>query len=188
MDAAKRALHPDTSPLPQPETVQSSLELVPPAPLNPDRPAEQLPLLRMLEVVRDRVESLHAVQHYIAEGLKDIRANLPVQRRPLSKRTQELHILAVSTRRNGRSPCRQETPVCTDTGRLNGSEYDHYFGRSQNRVTQTWLVSQECNQRLLNSDFKTAARSSFESYQLALRPLLSRQTMMPLVEVAAKGK
>ena len=44
--------------------------------------------------------------------------------------------------------------------------------RNQNRVTQTWLVCAECNQRLLDTEFKSEARSAFESYQAALRPFL----------------
>jgi len=143
---------------------------------------EQLPLLRMLEIVRDRVESIHASQRTVVEELRTIKIALPMQRKPLSKRAQALHILATSTRRNCLCPCCQEVPVCTDLGRLEGAEYDHFFNRNQNRVTQTWLVCGECNRRLIDSEFKAGARSAFESYQAALRPLLSRQIQMPLCE------
>ncbi len=143
---------------------------------------EQLPLLRMLEVVRDRVESIHAGQRAVAAELKDIKANLPQQRRPLSSRAQDLHIRATWARRNGLCPCCQSEPVCTDTGRLQGAEFDHWYSRNQNRSTQTWLVCGECNRRLLDTDFKAAARSAFEAYQQALRPFMGgRQIPLGLV-------
>jgi hypothetical protein len=48
---------------------------------------EQLPLLRMLEIVRDRVESIHAGQRSMTAEIREIKANLPQQRKPLSPRT-----------------------------------------------------------------------------------------------------
>src|SRR6266852_4247013 len=170
------------------EPTQPSLELVPPAPLSTaPREPEQLPLIRILEVVRDRVESIHAGQRTMVEELRDIKANLPKQRKPLSKRSQAIHIRVTAARRNGLCPCCQETAVCTDVERLPGAEYDHWYSRNQNRVTQTWLVCSDCNARLLDTDFKAGARSAFEAYQAAVRPLLSRQ--IPLVLTAAtKGE
>ncbi len=56
--------------------------------------------------------------------------------------------------------------------RLPGAEFDHWYSRNQNRATQTWLVCAECNQRLLDTEFKSIARSAFESYQLALKPFV----------------
>src|SRR5579872_1682602 len=169
MSAPGAKLQPD-SPTPKPE-------LVAPAPATSDHAPEQLPLIRMLEIVRDRVESIHASQHTIEQQLKNIAVSLPVQRKPLSRRSQELHIRVIAARRNGLCPCCQTTPVCTELGRMAGSEFDHWYSRNQNRVTQTWLVCAECNQKLLDTDFKSSARSSFESYQLALRPFQGgRQT------------
>jgi hypothetical protein len=178
---AKRAtqnLHLPLQPEPAP-----TLEIVPPPPLPADRPAEQLLLLRTLELV----QSIHASQRHIAEGLRDIKANLPVQRKPLSPRTQAIHILTTATRRNGLCPCCQETPVCTESGRLPGAEYDHYFARNQNRATQTWLVCGPCNEALIGTDFKVAARSAFESYQAAVRPMLNRQMAFSVMEVKAEA-
>jgi hypothetical protein len=63
-------------------------------------------------------------------------------------------------------------PVCTEAERLPGAEFDHWYSRNQNRVTQTWLVCAECNRQMLDTDFKSGARSAFESYQTALRPFL----------------
>jgi hypothetical protein len=72
--------------------------------------------------------------------------------------------------------------VCTEDGRLPGAEYDHFFARDKNRVGQTWLVCGEFNTRLLDTDYKAWARSAFEAYQAALKPLLSRQLPMDLEE------
>ena len=123
----------------------SKPELVTSVPAAHTKGPEQLPLIRMLEVVRDRVESIHAGQRNLSAELKDIKANLPVQRKPLSRRTQEIHILAIGSRRNGLCPCCQVEPVCSGTERLASAEFDHWYSRNQNPVTQTWLVCQECN-------------------------------------------
>jgi hypothetical protein len=138
---------------------------------------EQLPLIRMLEVVKDKVDAIHAGQKTLVAEVREIRVNLPAQRRPLSKRTQGIHIRATWARRNGLCPCCQAEPVCTDSGKLEGSEFDHWYSRNQNRVTQTWLVCGDCNRRLLDTDFKAAARSAFESYQQALRPLMGNRQL-----------
>ncbi|MGA7239710.1 MAG: hypothetical protein WBY44_28785 [Bryobacteraceae bacterium] len=120
----------------------AQLELVaepvtPPAPRDPEQ--LHLSLLRVVESVRETVQAIHASQRSIAEELRGIKTSLPMQRRPLSRRTQSLHLHATLTRRNGLCPCCQETPVCTDIGRLSGAEYDHFFARDKNRVSQTWL-------------------------------------------------
>lgn len=70
------------------DPVQPSLELVtaaPPAAV--DREPEQL-MLRTLQLVRDRVEVIHAQQKILVEGLRNIERSLPQQRRALSQRTQ----------------------------------------------------------------------------------------------------
>jgi hypothetical protein len=171
-------LEPDENPQqPRPELV-TAVAVPPPVP-------EQLPLLRLLEVVHARVESIHTGQRSLAAEVRDIRVNLPVQRRPLSKRAQQIHIAATWSRRNGLCACCQTTPVCLESGRLNGAEYDHWFGRNQARVTQTWLICRDCNQRLTDTDFKSGARSAFESYQQALPPFLGgRQVPLGLKMVS----
>jgi hypothetical protein len=156
----------------QPDEVRPGPELVTAAPA-PSSGPEQLPLLRMLEVVRERVERIDAGQQTIAAQLKEISKNLPQQRRPLSRKAQDIHLRATWSRRNGLCPCCQAEPVCIDTGRLQGAEFDHWYSRNQNRVTQTWLVCRACNAALIDTDFKASARSAFESYQMALRPFLS---------------
>ena len=110
-------------------------------PLQRERDPEQLhlSLLRVVESVRETVQAIHASQRTITEELRGIKTSLPMQRRPLSRRTQSIHLHATLTRRNGLCACCQETPVCTDTGRLSGAEYDHFFARDKNRVSQTWL-------------------------------------------------
>lgn len=121
-----------------------------------------------------QVERIASTQQFLAAAVVEIRKNLPVQRRALSERTRNLHIQVVATRRNGLCPCCQEMPVCTAEGKLPGAEFDHWYGRSRNRATETWLVCAECNGRLETStEFKDAARSAFESYQRALAPFLA---------------
>jgi hypothetical protein len=168
------------------EAQKQRLELVTGAPVPPEGP-EQLPLIRMLEVVRDRVEAVHAGQKTLTAEVRDIKANLPLLRRPLSRRAQELHLRVIWSRRNGLCPCCQETPVCNASGRLDGSEFDHWYSRNQNRVTQTWLVCGDCNRRMLDTDFKSTARSAFEAYQQALRPFMgNRQIPFNLVPLEEK--
>jgi hypothetical protein len=65
----------------------------------------------------------------------------------------------------------------TERGRRDGSEYDHWYGRHQNRVTQSWLVCRDCNRHLMDTDFEAGARSAFESYQQALRPFTGNRQM-----------
>jgi hypothetical protein len=163
------------------QPVQAHLEIMPAPATGPSEPREPEQLvLRMLEIVKDRVESIHAGQRTVVEELRALQKSMPMQRKPLSRRTQAIHIHATLTRRNGLCPCCQETPVCTDAGRLSDAEFDHAYSRNQARVTQTWLVCGECNQRLINTDFRAAARSAFEAYQMALKPLLGRQLPMDL--------
>lgn len=126
------------------------------------------------------VESIHVSQCAVTAELREIKANLPAQRRPLSPGTQAIHVRATWARRNGFCPCCQTEPVCTESERLEGAEFDHWYSRNQNRVTQTWLICRDCNQRLTDTDFKATARSAFESYQQALRPFMSRQIALPL--------
>ena len=169
---------------PQQSEQAPSLELVPPSPVPADRPAEQLLLIRTLELV----QSIHATQRAITEGLREIKASLPVQRKPLSQRSQAIHVMVTATRRNGLCPCCQETQVCTESGRLDGAEFDHWYGRNMNRVTETWLICGRCNEGLNKADFKAAARSAFESYQAAVRPLLDRQMAFPAMSARAGEK
>ena len=135
---------------------QPGPELVTAAAAPPSSEPEQL-LIRMLEVVCDRVESIHAGQRAFAADLREIRANLSQQRRPASKRTEEIHMRAVWARRNGLCPRCQVVPVVNATGRLPGSDLDHFYGRDKNDVTQTWIICRDCNDNLNNSDFKAAA-------------------------------
>jgi hypothetical protein len=51
---------------------------------------EQLPLIRMLEIVRDRVESIHASQYAITEELRTSRPTCPYSA-SLSRKAQALH-------------------------------------------------------------------------------------------------
>ena len=170
--AAILAEHRARNAKPGPELVTSA-----PAPL---ADLEQIPLLRILEIVGDRVESIHASQRAVTAELREIKANLPAQRRPLSTRSQEIPVRATWARRNGFCPCSQVEPVFTESERLEGAEFDHWYSRKQNRVTQTWLVCHECSSRLIDTDFKATERSAFEAYQRALRPFMGAR-QIPLI-------
>jgi hypothetical protein len=160
---------------PEAEEPKRAPELVTTPPASGPREPEQLNL-RMLQLV----ESIHAGQQSITAVLKDIKQNLPEQRRPLSKRTQQIHLRVIWARRNGLCPCCQETQVCDENGRVGESEYDHAFSRSQNRVSQTWLVCKDCNANLRNTDFRSEHRAAFDAYQMALKPFMSRQGSLAL--------
>jgi hypothetical protein len=122
----------------------------------------------------ERLDQLHTGQRAIADEIRGLKAGLPVQRRPLSRFAQEMHVKVIASRRNGLCPCCQESPVCNYAGRLPGAEFDHWYSRDKNRVNATWLVCGACNQRLnVDTDFKAASRSVFEAYQAALAPFVS---------------
>jgi len=87
--------------------------------------------------------------------------------------------MATAARRNGFCPCCAQTKVCTETERLPGAEFDHFFARNKTRATEIWLICESCNRDLLNSDFKNGARSAFEAYQLAVKAFLA-SSQVPL--------
>lgn len=120
----------------------------------------------------EELRSIKRDVRFVAETVSAILENLPVQRRPLSDATKALHVRAVALRRNGYCPCCQRTLVCGHDGRLPAAEFDHWFGRHRNGVTETWLVCSDCNRRLETPEFKTEKRSCFDAYQAALRPFL----------------
>jgi hypothetical protein len=57
--------------------------LVTTVPSFPSCPPVQLPLIRMLEMVRDRVDSIHAGQRTLTVEVREIQASLPRQGKPL---------------------------------------------------------------------------------------------------------
>lgn len=134
-------------------------------------------MLRMLEVVRDRVESIHAGQKAVMADLHDVKANLPLQRRAVSKRTEAMHIQAVWTRRNGLCPCCQEVQVVNEFERLPGAEIDHWLNRSNNKANAVWIVCAPCNQKLVQAEFKAAAQPAFAAFQAALKPFLGNRQL-----------
>lgn len=69
----------------------------------------------------------------------------------------------------GFCPCCQQTKVCSPYGRLQGSEFDHFYGRHRNGLHETWLVCGPCNRQLEDPSFKGAMRCCFEAYQIAVK-------------------
>jgi hypothetical protein len=138
-------------------------QLVPP-------PAQQsFPFQHVISMFSDELDRLHFTQLASCEQVKDLRVSLPMQRRPLSRWAQQLHVEVVRTKRNGPCPCCQETPIVNEHGRLPDLEFDHWYNRSRARAEETWAVCSRCNARLNDTEFKASVRSAFESYQLALR-------------------
>ena len=121
------------------------------------------------------LESLRRDLRFVSENVSMILDNLPVQRRPLSDATKELHLRVTWLRRNGYCPCCQREWVVRDGERLPGTEFDHFFARHRNGPEETWLVCGDCNRRLEVVHYKTAVRSTFESYQQALRVFITAE-------------
>ncbi len=66
------------------------------------RYAGTTPIDSDVEVVRDRVHSIHAGQRLLTPEVREIAASLPQQRTPLSKRSREVNIRGnMGARRNG---------------------------------------------------------------------------------------
>jgi hypothetical protein len=154
-----------------------------PSGLPPLAVQQPLPFDRVISILSARIDRheqkmeqsfdrLRSTQLTVCEQLKDLRANLPMQRRPLSGWVQRIHVDVLNLKRGGLCPCCEETPVCSPTGRLPAAEFDHWFARNRARAEETWLVCSECNARLNTTEFKASVRSAFESYQLALRRVL----------------
>jgi hypothetical protein len=144
-------------------------------------------LEHVISILSQKLDRLHSGQLVLCAQVKDLRESLPMQRRPLSRWVQRMHVEATYTRRDGLCPCCQQTPVCNQDGRLPGAEFDHWYGRNRARAEETWLICSGCNQRLNDTEFKAGVRSAFESYQLALRRVLQAQQsrQSPLMESAA---
>jgi hypothetical protein len=121
------------------------------------------------------LEGLRRDLRFVSEGIATILENLPVQRRPLSDATRELHIRVTWLRRNGFCPCCQREWVCREGEKLPGAEFDHFFARHRNGPEESWLVCGSCNARLENVHFKTHVRATFDAYQQALRVFLGAE-------------
>jgi len=125
----------------------------------------------MLETQLTTEDALHREVRFIGEAVREILRGLPVQRRPLSETTKELHIQATLARRAGYCPCCQRVKVCSPYGRLEAAEFDHFYARHRNGPAETWLVCQACNRQLEDPAFKTSVRCCFDAYQQALNAL-----------------
>jgi hypothetical protein len=147
--------------------------------LMPPPVQQSFPFERLIAGISDKLDRIHSTQLALCAQVKDVRVNLPVQRRPLSRWDQQIHIEVLNSKRGGLCPACESVRVCDENGRRPGAEYDHWFSRHRNRAEESWLVCEECNRRLNNTEFKSSVRSAFESYQLALgRVLQERQSKL----------
>ena len=139
---------------------------------------ETFPFEHVITMLSEKLDRIQSGQLTLCAQVKDLTASLPVQRRPLSRWAQQIHIDVVRAKRNGLCPCCQETRIiAVDGTRIPGaSEFDHWYARNRSRAEETWICCAPCNANLNNPEFKAAARSVFASYQLALRRVIqSRQ-------------
>jgi hypothetical protein len=140
----------------------------------------------VISILSHKLDRLHSGQLVLRAQVKYLRESLPMRRRPLSRWVQQMHVAVTYSRRNGICPCCQETPVCNESGRLLGAEFDHWHARNRARAEETWLVCSACNARLNDTEFKASIRSAFESYQIALRRMLqTRQSALTDVPQSA---
>lgn len=154
--------------------------------LVPPPAQHSFPFEHVISMFTSRLDRLQSTQLALCEQVKDLRVSLPVQRRPLSRWAQQIHVEVVRAKRNGLCPCCQEMPICGVDGRLPGAEFDHWYARNRSRAEETWMVCSGCNQRLNDTEFKASVRSAFESYQLALRRAIqTRQTEFPPAAASA---
>jgi len=143
---------------------------------------DQMDLLGVDPAQPDRaIERIQRDLSFVSETVTTILDSLPIQRRPLSDGTRLLHCRVTWLRRNGYCPCCQHVRVADADGRLQGSEYDHFFGRHRNGPRESWLVCSACNRDLEHPASKSSRRSEFEAYQRALLLFLAdgQTTLFP---------
>jgi hypothetical protein len=93
----------------------------------------------ILELVREPVESIHAGQKKLIGEVRDIRRNLPIKRKPLSKRAMEIHIKASVVIRNGYCPVCAEIQVCQEIRQDRQRGVRPFFQPNQNLATD-WKI------------------------------------------------
>ena len=148
---------------------QQRLTLLEPPPVLQEPVQRAFSFEEAIAVIAERLDRLHSGQNLLSAQVKDLRESLPVQRRPASHWTRAMHISVVQSKRNGFCPCCQKTRIVNEEGSLPCLQIDHWFARNRAYITETWAVCSDCNASLNNPDFKTAHRSAFESYQVAVR-------------------
>ena len=121
-------------------------------------------------------------------AVREIRAMLPVLRKPLTDSVKRLHCRITLCRRNGYCPCCQEVGVVGSDGSiLPGAEFDHWYARDKAEAEHTWLICGKCNDRLNDPSFKSTKQAEFISYRAALRVVTAgeciagyQQTLFPV--------
>lgn len=108
----------------------------------------------------------------IESAVMQILRSLPVSRRPLADWVKQLHVEVTCDRRNGYCPCCSRVMVACSDGRIDGAEFDHWYGRHRNGPEETWLVCGPCNRQLEDPLFKSRMRACFDAYQAALQAVM----------------
>ena len=87
-------------------------------------------------------------------------------RKPLTKKTEKLHIRIVYSYYNGKCPCCTKALIVgEDRKALSRLQFDHWVRRTQNSEKETWAVCDQCNSKFNDHDFKTANQVLFAAYQ-----------------------
>lgn len=135
-----------------------------------------------LEPIHQKIES---VRTEMKSGFDAVNTRIDAieKRRDLTPATKRFHVDTVAAFFNNRCPCCQVSKVL-DAGqnRIN-AHYDHWFSKGRNRPHETWLVCDECNQKLLNHEFRDRHQKAFDYYQMR-----REQKHTPLLDFHVSGE
>jgi len=133
------------------------------------------PIESKIGLIESKVET---VKTEMISGFQEVNSRIDAieKRRELTIATKRCHIETVATYFSSKCPCCQNA-IVLDAGqnRIN-AHYDHWFSKGRNRVHETWLVCDSCNQNLLNHEFRDKHKTTFEVYQLR-----REQRFLPLI-------
>jgi acetone carboxylase gamma subunit len=137
------------------------------------------PLLKPLEsrlaVVEDTTQRIESKVDGNTVALSRVEDKLDVvvdhvnrHRKAISKHTRSIHIEHLDSCRNGICPCCHTIRIVERTYPTPELNFDHWFGKEQAGLTQTWPVCCGCNQLLRKSSFKSTRTGAFQEYQYSL--------------------
>jgi hypothetical protein len=109
-----------------------------------------------------KLDTLHAKTDQVLECQQH-------RRKDVSFRDEMKHQACVQHRWGGICPCCHVVRIVNADGtRTTEFEIDHYSGRHQPGLTDTWAVCHSCNMKLRNGGFHRSKFSEFQAYQNTL--------------------
>jgi hypothetical protein len=111
-----------------------------------------------LERIEGKLDSQSAI-------LTEIKTTQQHRRKDISFHVEITHLACVQHRLNGYCPCCHVEKIVVDGFKTEEFEMDHWYGRHQPRLSETWPVCHKCNQKLRHPDFHRAKQPEFDSYQ-----------------------